>query len=276
MLGCSRVFRRLYSFKTQYERVAQCPGPAVDTGCTHCELPKFPANKQIDYDRPLSKTKANPWKHILVLSGDPDYRNWPSRFETAPGTVISEIQAHKRQIIDMFHPVLTSMTSLQEKPATQDNVVFGIYPDGLRVEVPRDKVEEFMIGYLSTIPENLDEADSKEMETLQNSFRAQFASRPLENDLVLICGHLKRDVRCGELAPLIKSEFEKVIQLQGVGNTQIGIVSHIGGHIYAGNVLIFKRNGDVIWYGRVLPEHVQGIVKLTLVENKIIEELYRG
>ncbi|KAG7892891.1 hypothetical protein KL935_000840 [Ogataea polymorpha] len=270
------VPRRFYSLKRPLERVPTCPEPEIDTGCTYCKIPTFPKNKQLDHTKPIANTKSNPWKHLIVMSGDPDYKNWPSRFETSPGTIISEIQAHKRKVLDPFHPVLTSMTTLQEQPVTQGNTVIGIYPDGLRVEVSPDKVEEFLIGYLSTIPDNLDQEDSRLVAKMQQDFRAQFPAQKLDQDLVLICGHLKRDIRCGELAPLIAQEFEKVLKLHGVENTKLGMISHIGGHVYAGNVLIFKRNGDVIWYGRVLPHHVQGIVKLTLLENKLIEELYRG
>ena len=71
--------------------------------------------------------------------------------------------------------------------------------------------------------------------------------------------------------------------------TRVGLISHIGGHKFAGNVIIYipsnfsvtgmgsnPLGGHGIWYGRVEPRHVQGIVQKTLLEGKIIQELFRG
>ena len=35
-------------------------------------------------------------------------------------------------------------------------------------------------------------------------------------------------------------------------------------------------SGKGIWYGRVGPEHVEGIVKETILEGKVIKEFFRG
>lgn len=131
-------------------------------------------------------------------------------------------------------------------------------------------------------------------------------SRKIDEILVLICGHGGRDVRCGTLGPILKDEFEKKLQRQNVallteppvaeaavvGNdvegytptARVGLISHIGGHKWAGNVIIyippaFKSNdlaGMGIWYGRVAPQHVEGIVEKTIMEGKVIKELFRG
>ncbi|EXJ60951.1 hypothetical protein A1O7_05104 [Cladophialophora yegresii CBS 114405] len=90
----------------------------------------------------------------------------------------------------------------------------------------------------------------------------------------------------------------------------VGMISHIGGHKWAGNVIIYMPPGfsidaatttepagpdsiDVsqrasgvrplhplagmsIWYGRVEPRHVEGIVEQTIFNGKVIRELFRG
>ncbi|KIW68145.1 hypothetical protein, variant [Phialophora macrospora] len=89
----------------------------------------------------------------------------------------------------------------------------------------------------------------------------------------------------------------------------VGMISHIGGHKWAGNVIIYMPPGfstgvptskpvepnslDVsqrasgaqtqhplagmgIWYGRVEPRHVEGIVEQTIFKGKVIAELFRG
>jgi hypothetical protein len=65
---------------------------------------------------------------------------------------------------------------------------------------------------------------------------------------------------------------------------RVGLISHIGGHKFAGNVIIyippaFAHNalaGKGIWYGRVGPEQVEGIVTKTILEGKVIKDIFRG
>ncbi|KAI0663320.1 Sucraseferredoxin-like protein [Cubamyces menziesii] len=52
--------------------------------------------------------------------------------------------------------------------------------------------------------------------------------------------------------------------------------SHIGGHKYAGNVIINTPRGVSVWYGRVTPHEVDAIVKETIIGGKILPALLRG
>lgn len=53
-------------------------------------------------------------------------------------------------------------------------------------------------------------------------------------------------------------------------------VSHVGGHRYAGQVMIWFPNGVNVWYGRVRQEDCEPIIKETLLKGKVITELLRG
>lgn len=69
---------------------------------------------------------------------------------------------------------------------------------------------------------------------------------------------------------------------------RVGLISHIGGHKFAGNVIVYlppqmKMGGNAhplagcgIWYGRVEPKHVEGIVKETILGGQVIKDLFRG
>jgi len=131
----------------------------------------------------------------------------------------------------------------------------------------------------------------------------EFNTTKIEDVVVLICGHNARDSRCGILGPLLQKEFEEKLgktpfklketwinslnddsmKQTGVGST-VAQISHIGGHKFAGNIIIYippnlKNHplaGKGIWYGRVEPKHVEGIVKKTIEEGTVIEELFRG
>lgn len=127
--------------------------------------------------------------------------------------------------------------------------------------------------------------------------------------MVLICGHGGRDQRCGVLGPILRDAFRKALPKEGIkvlhaplgsrvrglgtpkaGETaRIGLISHIGGHKFAGNIILYippgmktvggqphQLAGCGIWYGRVEAKHVEGIVKETVLGGKVIEDLFRG
>jgi (2Fe-2S) ferredoxin len=150
--------------------------------------------------------------------------------------------------------------------------------------------------------------------------------RDVEDVVVLICGHGGRDMRCGVMGPALREEFRARFPEEGVevlegpvevrlgeeegrgaiedGATmsatwkgegekkitaRVGLISHIGGHKFAGNVIMYlppgmkgpdggehPLAGHGIWYGRVEPKHVQGLVQETVVRGNVIAELFRG
>ena len=134
---------------------------------------------------------------------------------------------------------------------------------------------------------------------------------------ILVCTHNSRDSRCGTLGPILKQAFRDYIALQFNKNTKertpegelifhmksvggfninpayrgisVHSISHVGGHAWAGNVIIYippkykleggKESplaGKGMWYGRVEPKHVEGIVEETIKGGRIIEDILRG
>lgn len=133
--------------------------------------------------------------------------------------------------------------------------------------------------------------------------------------LVLICGHGGRDARCGIMGPVLRDEFEEklarrdfnVVQapvevnitsddsqriegdVSGKKVARVGLISHIGGHKFAGNVIVYIPLGHEvlgggehplagcgIWYGRVEPKHVEGLVEETVLRGRVVEDMFRG
>lgn len=100
---------------------------------------------------------------------------------------------------------------------------------------------------------------------------------------ILICGHGGRDQRCGVLGPLLQSAFCNELERKSI-DADVGLISHIGGHKYAGNVIMYippsmtdnELRGAGVWYGRVGPGHVEGVVEETLIRGRVITELLRG
>jgi len=138
--------------------------------------------------------------------------------------------------------------------------------------------------------------------------------------MILVCGHQQRDKRCGILGPVVAEALTDALNKQGYTTSgenkngdvlpagkergggekhaSVGLISHIGGHKFAGNVIIYlpahhplskrvnaeqeksnnvdERKGISVWYGRVKPEHADGIVQQTVKDGIIVRELLRG
>jgi (2Fe-2S) ferredoxin len=105
--------------------------------------------------------------------------------------------------------------------------------------------------------------------------------------LILICSHRRRDARCGISAPILRKEFEKHLRPLGLwrdltdnreGGTKVVFINHVGGHKFSANVIIYRReDGQGIWLARVAPKHVEGIVKYTLLQGKVVHgDMIRG
>lgn len=121
------------------------------------------------------------------------------------------------------------------------------------------------------------------------------AAQRITTPTILVCGHGGRDARCGTLGPLLQDAFRAELARQGIA-ADVALISHIGGHKYAGNVIVYVPPGYVsaaeagspeqrkesalsgcgIWYGRVGVEQVEGVVLETLVRGRVVGELLRG
>jgi hypothetical protein len=163
-------------------------------------------------------------------------------------------------------------------------------------------VERFIKGFV--LPEKVHQAHDVLKEAQRNllqrdmSFQNLFKGVQEVNDIViLICGHGGRDQRCGVIGPVLQAEFQDQLRNAGfnVGvapsdsqngraRARVGLISHIGGHKFAGNVIIYippsltnhSLAGNGIWYGRVTPQHIEGIVKTTICGGMIIKDMFRG
>ncbi|ETW83862.1 hypothetical protein HETIRDRAFT_311858, partial [Heterobasidion irregulare TC 32-1] len=134
--------------------------------------------------------------------------------------------------------------------------------------------------------------------------------------VILICSHRRRDVRCAVVAPKLEHAFSEALHREGWDvHTQLEEptgpsledfnhsdedkeaemqrrlqeldedihkkalilkTSHIGGHKYAGNVIIYMPQGSGVWYGRVSTHEVYPIVQNTILGGRILPPLLRG
>ncbi|OHE91064.1 hypothetical protein CORC01_13620 [Colletotrichum orchidophilum] len=189
-----------------------------------------------------------------------------------------------------------------------------------------DSVQALAKGYL--LPETLHTMHDGSLSpihrdrlTRKEAYRSLlYGVRDVKEVLVLICGHGGRDMRCGVMGPVLRDEFERRFEGVGVGvlrgaveidegeevgrlaapalsegeggekmSARVGLISHIGGHKFAGNIIIYIPPGQLmadgekhplagkgIWYGRVEPKHVEGIVNETVLRGRVVADMFRG
>lgn len=146
-----------------------------------------------------------------------------------------------------------------------------------------------------------EEPSTLEPTTLPPSISSSFKVRPIPHSyLILMCSHKTRDARCGQSAPLLRKEFERILRPMGLyrdlqddrpGGVGIYFINHVGGHKYSANVMIYRRQGrksdgtdgevdgaplakeavQLIWLARVRPEDCENIVRYTVLQGKLVK-----
>lgn len=254
-----------------FKLIDKCPKPIKDTGCTFC---KVHMNQPINQGN-LNNTSPAPWKHVLILShGYNTIDDLPPNIYKTDG-IAKQLRNLHLSSGQTMHPVLFSHIfpyNFKENIPKNSHVVY-LYPNNVRVEFESQHLQQFHDHYLTSSSEttisNPFKKVSKEMHhTTQNVDTSIFQETALCDPLYMACGHGSRDERCGKSAPYILQEFQTICNPK----EKLAYISHIGGHAYAGNVIIYPEN---IWYGRVLPDKVQGLYH-SYHNNQIIKELYRG
>ncbi|KAK9272871.1 hypothetical protein L1049_003250 [Liquidambar formosana] len=98
---------------------------------------------------------------------------------------------------------------------------------------------------------------------------------------IFVCAHGTRDRRCGVCGPVLIEKLKGDIEVRGLKDQVfVSPCSHVGGHKYAGNLIIFSPDaeGKVSghWYGYVTPNDVPEMLDQHIGKGEIIERLWRG
>ncbi|KAJ7086660.1 Sucrase/ferredoxin-like-domain-containing protein [Mycena epipterygia] len=132
--------------------------------------------------------------------------------------------------------------------------------------------------------------------------------------VIMLCSHKRRDNRCAIAAPKLEHAFIESLHSRGwTADTQLEHIvepplehfsgtpdekalhiadelkalsaakkalilrnSHMGGHKYAGNCIIYTPQGSSVWYGRVTTHEVESIVVNTIEGGLVLPPLLRG
>lgn len=312
------IWQRAY-YHRRYEFVEGVLGSesqvAAQCQCYYQDMNSgLPKNKQLDSAIELPKQVPAYNRHLLVISPkdrspeDLEWKNgWQSKLELNikwPYSVISTLKTHLKHSRSGSGVLVNAvaMMSGDVKPLEVGNDRIAhifVLPDNRLYTVHERQIEDFayFVGggklkrskhHKPSFDDYLKGANNAQLQTDDKSLRGsepekhQFDYKPSDKDWVLICGHYQRDERCGLVGQdLIKEIREKNL----CPNQNVGLISHVGGHKYAGNVILYNNYGsndeagkhqlDCLWFGKVLPPNLSLLFK-NLGHGLIPRDLYRG
>jgi (2Fe-2S) ferredoxin len=203
-------------------------------------------------------------RHVFVCSG---VEEWPARVEAGGGfaqTMAEAVALFLEQMALKVKLTLCDEPSL-ERPGSRGSGGSGgsghdlmIFPDGIRYIGVRE----------SEIPLIVKE------HLVNNHICDKIPHGMLAGWHVFVCVHGRRDERCGACGPPVAERFQVELEARGLSqDVAVRKTSHVGGHRYAGNVLVYP-GGD--WYGCVSPDDVPQIVEKHLEQGELVTGLWRG
>lgn len=200
---------------------------------------------------PLAGTVKPYHRHFLVCTGE---RGWSPRLEEADGALGRMARAVRaRRDADGPIPKLTAT----DEPTTGAGFDLLVFPDRIRYRsvdaagwaaIERDHV----VGGTPSDDVPWD---------------------PLPGHWVFVCVHEERDERCGRCGPPLLEALGRAVDDEGLSDVTVRATSHVGGHKYAGNVIVYPEG---VWYGYVRPEDARRIARDHLRGGRILEDLHRG
>ncbi|OIW24876.1 hypothetical protein CONLIGDRAFT_663676 [Coniochaeta ligniaria NRRL 30616] len=301
-------------------------GEDCDRDCDSCVV-HYPRNFKIDEEDVLYGFVKGWSTHVLVATGKTD---WVRDVADEKGSVMQAIDHAKvgpsngRLMLSASNMLTPHHTSDYSEPTTVlllpafavvENVTPATVPTLISEVIDRAPTNTSPLAPLSLprsihapLPEPAP-ADLKEL-----------TIRPCPHSaLILLCSQKTRDARCGQSAPLLRKELERHLRPLGLfrdldderpGGVGIYFISHVGGHKYSANVMVYRRpnafglddiaranlkEGEVmapkkeegdenlgaaqcIWLARIRPEDCEGLVKYTVLQGKVIrpESQLRG
>ncbi|CAJ2507409.1 Uu.00g085950.m01.CDS01 [Anthostomella pinea] len=304
--------------------VPRCPEPT----CECANTPKMPDGLEIDREAKLNGLISSYAEQVLVCTDKNDWMSRIEEDNSGDNLAadLKELIGRGGIYSDPFHniSVLNSSfpSSISRRPEVQNTSAYLLPSFKYVPFLPRvsfDSVQALVKGYL--LPPKLHPMNDglslihKDRLLRKEAYQHMlYGVRDVNDVLVLICGHGGRDMRCGVMGPVLQAEFGKQLPQAGIevlrgpvidesvsapplsgtggdvsSTARVGLISHIGGHKFAGNVIIYlppalKNNagnahplaGHGVWYGRIEPKHVEGVIQKTILEGNIISDHFRG
>ena len=221
-------------------------GADPEKGCEDCSLKKSLADTVKAYDR-----------HVIICGYEAGF---PASHIEKGNDFIAKLQAQLKPSKMAF-----KITGCMHKNSHADRTDVIVYPEKLMVTI-NTAMDAEITALASWLVD-------------PNKTRLSLPSSPLPWDyLILVCVHGARDARCGstgtELMHALESQVKRQESISSSPPRSVYICgsSHVGGHEFAGNAIIYPAGH---WYGYLDKSHAEELLNAVLSGHKM-EACFRG
>lgn len=291
--------------------------------CESCTV-SLPRKWAIDEDDKLYGHIQGWTRHLLVATGKSD---WVRDVADEKGSVMEAMGKHGDNVEG--GKLMLSATNIpvpdhadsdgpygKDRPTTVLLLPSFKYIDGVTPNLVPQLIKSVIntaptnLTPLSTLPHNDDPAgpptppDLSALSLDPSNLPAGMTLRNCPHKyLILLCSQGTRDARCGQSAPLLRRELERQLRPLGLyrdlnderpGGVGIYFISHVGGHKYSANMMVYRRGepkrtvgeqidagkgeaeseteaAQCIWLARIRPEDCENVVKYTVLQGKVVK-----
>ncbi|KAA8648696.1 hypothetical protein EYZ11_010687 [Aspergillus tanneri] len=298
-----------FSTAPSYDTLFPKTDPSVDGeeclhDCASCTI-RYPARFDVDQQDEVY-ANVNGWAtHLLVATGKTD---WVRDVADEPGSVMEAIEkgglepsngklklsASNIPVPDEYH---------EHAPGKQPTSVLLLPSFTVVDHVTPILVPQLIQYFVNPAPTTTTPLGQAPAPALTDEGTTSLRSRQCPHAaVILLCSQRTRDARCGQSAPLLKREFERHLRPLGLyrdmdderpGGVGIYFISHVGGHKYSANVIVYRRRdfewyrkesggeegaAQGIWLARVRPEDCENVIRYTVLQGKVVKpkEQLRG
>ncbi|KZL64353.1 sucrase ferredoxin-like family [Colletotrichum incanum] len=308
-------------------------GDDCDHDCESCHV-KYPKGFKIDESDELYGHVKGWSTHALVATGKSD---WVRDVADEKGSVMEAIGKAASPSNGARVPLDKLMLSASNIPTPAHSSDYSepttvlLLPAFVIIDhVTPERVPELITEFVDKAPTNtsplaplalptsvpVTTSNGTATETLgTTSIPPEISRRPCPHSaLILLCSQKTRDARCGQSAPLLRKELERHLRPLGLfrdmdderpGGVGIYFISHVGGHKYSANVMVYRRpdafgldnverakeEGELkpkprvaalpetedvgaaqcIWLARIKPEDCENLVRYTILQGKVVK-----
>ncbi|KAF2204510.1 hypothetical protein GQ43DRAFT_152090 [Delitschia confertaspora ATCC 74209] len=317
--------------------------PAIDGedclhDCASCTI-KYPSKFTIDEDEELYGHIKGWSTHLIVATGKTD---WVRDVADEKGSVMEAVD--RGPVKPSNGRLMLSASNIPVPEHSDTSTTVLLLPSFTFIDnVTPNNVPELISDFINTGPTNTSplgatsrpslppslppaEDASADPVSIPQHLRATpsetttLKARPCPHKyLILLCSQKTRDARCGQSAPLLRRELERHLRPLGLyrdlhderpGGVGIYFISHVGGHKFSANMMIYRKTtpvrtsgkateakmeklkaeddngqevlldvnkeveseaGQCIWLARVRPEDCENIVKYTVLQGKVVK-----
>ncbi|EPE10681.1 actin patches distal protein [Ophiostoma piceae UAMH 11346] len=243
------------SHPAQIDELFHKTDPAVDGDdcshdCSSCTI-KYPRSFKIDVEDKLYGFVKGWSTHMLVATGKMD---WVRDVADEKGSVMEAVQAASNPTNGNLMLSASNIPTPSHSTDYAEPTTVLLLPAFVVVENVTPSLVPSVIEHLvnkaptnTTIPSDAASPRLPPPTSLPPPLTYHHSPHSV---LVLLCSQKTRDARCGQSAPLIRKELERHLRPLGLyrdldderpGGVGIYFISHVGGHKYSANMMIYRR-----------------------------------